>query len=80
MNGKKAKALRSAAGYIPSMPSKYAVKEGTTRTLGVGKPACNEKGLPVYQSYFQTQTLVLEGCARQVYKVLKRLANGKAYT
>jgi uncharacterized protein YfaQ (DUF2300 family) len=77
MNGSKAKAFRRAAGLVKNAPVRYRADERTIKQVGVpklnpnGSVALGMDGKPLFIGSFQTQTLVLDRCARQVYQLLK---------
>lgn len=83
MNGRKAKALRRAAGLESGMQAKYAATNTVNRIIPVlnkqGMPVLDQEGKPMSKGTFQTHTLILDQCARQVYQVLKSVSKGKKY-
>ena len=78
MNGKKAKSFRKAAGLTSADKATYVEVEHTVRLKAIpiyvkGKPILDSKGNIVSSGSFKTATIVLDQCARQVYKILKGL-------
>ena len=72
MNGKKAKLNRKLAGVDSKQPNtSYTALENTRKLRNRYHPtALNDEGLPIGQ--FETCTLVLNKCSRQLYKIMKK--------
>ena len=86
MNGKKAKLNRKLAGVNSKQPGTgYAVLDATLWEQNNRRPngtrrlrtryhptALNDSGLPMVIGQFETHTLVLHKCSRQLYKIIKK--------